>query len=115
VARAARKARTSVRLVVIDVALTSHHPGLVSQSCEQLDPSAVGSPGAPDCLAINRYSDQVRPRTGYSTTISVAVTVVGVVLNDRVRDLGFVPDDQSCGVGSHQSGAGDLPAGPPRC
>ena len=82
------KARTSVRLVVLDVALGDHHPGVVTQCREQLNLGAVGSLRTPHRLAINRDPDQVRSRIGSTaTTLVTGVLVVGFVRVIRVRRL----------------------------
>ena len=86
-----------VRLVVLDVALPDHHPGVMTKRCEQLDLGAVSSLRSPDRLAVNSHSDQLRSWLG----AVILVRVVGVDRVDRsVADLGV------CNVG--RTGVGDL-------
>ena len=67
-----RKGEDLVRLVVFDVALPDHHPGVVSKGCEQLGLRAVSSLRSSDRLAVDRYPDQVR------SLAEDAVVVVGL-------------------------------------
>ena len=48
-----------VCLVVLNVALSDHHPGVVTKRAKQLDLGAVSSLRSPNHLAVNSYSDQV--------------------------------------------------------
>lgn len=73
------ESKNLIRLLVLDVALTDHHSGVVTKRCQQLDLGTICSLRTSHRLAIDRYANEVCP----DTTTTVGVGGVAVVLDIR--------------------------------
>src|SRR5665811_1428783 len=73
------ESKNLIRLIVLDVALTDHHSGVVTKRCQQLDLGTICSLRTSHRLAIDRYTNEVCP--GATTTVGVGG--VAVVLDIR--------------------------------